>query len=66
MTTFLGLGAMGTALAATLLDAGLPVVGWNRDPRRARPLAGRGAVVADTVDKAVAGDGPVEELRAAR
>ena len=59
MTTFLGSGAMGTALAATLLDAGLPAVVWNRDPRRAQPLAGRGAIVADTVEKAVAGDGPV-------
>ncbi|HWS33799.1 MAG TPA: NAD(P)-binding domain-containing protein [Actinoplanes sp.] len=59
MTTFLGLGAMGTALATTLLDAGLPAVVWNRDPRRAQPLAGRGAVVADTVERAIAGDGPV-------
>ncbi|GAA3925577.1 NAD(P)-dependent oxidoreductase [Actinoplanes auranticolor] len=59
MTTFLGTGAMGTALAATLLDAGLPAVVWNRDPRRAQRLAGRGALVADTVEKAVAGDGPV-------
>ncbi|MGW4945390.1 NAD(P)-dependent oxidoreductase [Actinoplanes sp. NPDC004185] len=59
MTTFLGTGAMGTALAATLLDAGLPAVVWNRDPQRAQPLAGRGAIVADTVEKAMTGDGPV-------
>ncbi|MEU8614052.1 NAD(P)-binding domain-containing protein, partial [Actinoplanes sp. NPDC048791] len=59
MTTILGTGAMGTALAETLLDAGLPTVVWNRDPRRAQPLAGRGAIPAGTVEKAVTGDGAV-------
>ncbi|MFK3979533.1 NAD(P)-dependent oxidoreductase [Micromonospora sp. NPDC050397] len=53
-TTFLGLGAMGTALATAALDAGRPTVVWNRNPHRVELLAGRGATVADTVEKAVA------------
>ena len=56
--SFLGLGAMGSALATTALDTGRPAVVWNRDPRRAQPLSERGAVVADTVERAVA-DGPI-------
>ncbi|WP_229069056.1 NAD(P)-dependent oxidoreductase [Actinoplanes sp. DH11] len=59
MSTFLGLGAMGSALATTTLDAGGPVTVWNRDPRRARPLAERGATVAGGVADAVAGSGPI-------
>ncbi|WP_031092924.1 NAD(P)-dependent oxidoreductase [Streptomyces sp. NRRL S-15] len=42
--TLLGLGAMGTALADAWLTAGHPVTVWNRNPRRAGPLAARGAV----------------------
>ena len=37
--TVLGLGAMGSALAATLLDAGHDTTVWNRTPERARALA---------------------------
>lgn len=33
----------GTALAATLLDAGHDVTVWNRTPGRAADLSGRGA-----------------------
>lgn len=57
--TFLGLGAMGRALAETALQAGRPAVVWNRDPRRTRPLTDRGAVAADTSDEAVRAGGPV-------
>ncbi|MEV0396360.1 NAD(P)-dependent oxidoreductase [Polymorphospora rubra] len=58
-TTFLGLGAMGSALAAAALDAGHPTTVWNRTPHRARALGERGATVADTVEKAVAGAGVI-------
>jgi 3-hydroxyisobutyrate dehydrogenase-like beta-hydroxyacid dehydrogenase len=54
-TTFLGLGVMGSALATAALDAGRPVVGWNRTPHRAAALGERGATVADTVKEAVIG-----------
>ncbi len=54
--TFLGLGAMGSALATAVLTAGRPAVVWNRDPRRARPLADRGATVIDHVGKST---GPI-------
>lgn len=56
-TTFLGTGAMGSALAVTALDAGRPTVVWNRTPHRAGALGQRGATVASTVEQAVAGDG---------
>ncbi|MFF9866373.1 NAD(P)-dependent oxidoreductase [Streptomyces sp. NPDC013953] len=52
--TVLGLGSMGTALAAALLDRGHPTTVWNRSADRARPLAGRGARVAATAAEAVA------------
>jgi 3-hydroxyisobutyrate dehydrogenase-like beta-hydroxyacid dehydrogenase len=38
-----GLGAMGSRMAARLLDAGHRVVVWNRTPERAIPLVERGA-----------------------
>ncbi|MFC7404896.1 NAD(P)-binding domain-containing protein [Georgenia alba] len=41
--SLLGLGAMGTALASALLDAGRDVVVWNRTPGRATELLARGA-----------------------
>ena len=51
--TVLGLGAMGRAIAASLLDAGHPVTVWNRTPERAAELIQRGAIskadVADAV-----------------
>lgn len=58
-TTFLGLGAMGSALAAAALDAGRPSVVWNRTPAKARALGERGATVAETVEEAITGDGVV-------
>ncbi|OHV47384.1 NAD(P)-binding domain-containing protein [Pseudofrankia sp. BMG5.36] len=56
-TTFLGLGAMGSALAAAALDAGRPSVVWNRTPGRAGALGERGATIAETVEEAITGDG---------
>ncbi|MFD7077544.1 NAD(P)-dependent oxidoreductase [Nocardioides sp. NPDC059952] len=51
--TVLGLGAMGSALAASLLDAGRSVTVWNRTPGRASELVGRGAGTTDSVAEAV-------------
>ncbi len=44
MTTlgWIGLGAMGSRMAKRLLDAGHPLVGYNRTAARARPLADAG------------------------
>ncbi|HEY3506896.1 MAG TPA: NAD(P)-binding domain-containing protein [Actinocatenispora sp.] len=50
----LGLGAMGRALARTLLAAGHPTTVWNRTPERADDLVAAGAVRAATVTEAVA------------
>ena len=44
---FIGLGHMGTPMAGRLVDAGLAVTVYNRSPDKARPLADRGAQVAD-------------------
>ncbi|MFP3990888.1 NAD(P)-binding domain-containing protein [Streptomyces sp. E11-3] len=52
--TVIGLGSMGSALAATLLDRGHPTTVWNRSADRARPLADRGARVAATPEEAIA------------
>jgi 3-hydroxyisobutyrate dehydrogenase-like beta-hydroxyacid dehydrogenase len=51
--TVVGLGPMGTALARAMLRSGVPTTVWNRSASRARPLAGEGAVVADTLWSAV-------------
>jgi 3-hydroxyisobutyrate dehydrogenase-like beta-hydroxyacid dehydrogenase len=52
---FVGLGAMGLAMAANLLKAGFPLRVWNRSPEKAQPLVKRGAVLAPnaaaTVDR---------------
>ncbi|MFI8355652.1 NAD(P)-dependent oxidoreductase [Streptomyces cyaneofuscatus] len=52
--TLLGLGAMGTALARTWLDARHPLTVWNRSPGRSAELAAHGAQVAGTAAEAVA------------
>ncbi|HEX5951113.1 MAG TPA: NAD(P)-dependent oxidoreductase [Actinomycetota bacterium] len=49
---FLGLGAMGTPMAARLVEAGHEVTVWNRSRERAEPFAGR-ARIADTPVDAV-------------
>jgi 3-hydroxyisobutyrate dehydrogenase-like beta-hydroxyacid dehydrogenase len=51
--TVLGLGAMGSALATTLLDAGHAVTVWNRTPARATDLSARGAEAASAIGAAV-------------
>lgn len=50
----LGLGMMGTALAAAFLNAGHPVTVWNRSPARTGPLVAQGALPAATPGDAVA------------
>jgi len=50
----IGLGAMGSALAKTLLDNGYAVTVWNRSPDKAEPLLAAGAQVADSADSAIA------------
>ncbi|MDX3105250.1 NAD(P)-dependent oxidoreductase [Nonomuraea angiospora] len=49
----LGLGLMGTALAASLIEAGHHVTVWNRTPAKADPLVARGATLAATPAQAV-------------
>lgn len=51
---FLGTGAMGSRLAARLLDAGHRVVVWNRTASRTNDLVARGAVGAKTPATAAA------------
>jgi 3-hydroxyisobutyrate dehydrogenase-like beta-hydroxyacid dehydrogenase len=51
--TLLGTGAMGSALAASLLDAGHATTVWNRTPGRDTDLAARGAASAPTAHDAV-------------
>lgn len=46
--SILGLGAMGSRMAARLLQHGYPVVVYNRTAKHAAPLRERGAEVADT------------------
>lgn len=52
--TVLGLGAMGSALAARLLDTGHRVTVWNRTPGRDASVIERGGVSAPTITDAVA------------
>src|SRR5829696_271738 len=51
--TVIGLGAMGSALAAAVLAAGYPTTVWNRSPQRAEPLVARGAAAAATPGEAI-------------
>ncbi|MFF3452714.1 NAD(P)-dependent oxidoreductase [Streptomyces sp. NPDC002730] len=50
----LGLGTMGSALAAAFLKAGHPVTVWNRSAARTGPLVAQGALPAGTPAEAVA------------
>jgi len=52
--TFLGLGAMGSALARAALAANLDVTVWNRTPTRAEPLVAQGATAAADSSSAIA------------
>jgi 3-hydroxyisobutyrate dehydrogenase len=47
---FIGLGNMGLPMARRLLDAGHPLVVWNRTRARSDLLRERGAIVAESVD----------------
>lgn len=51
--TILGLGAMGHALASTLLAAGHQTTVWNRSPAKAAPLEAKGARHSSSVVDAV-------------
>jgi 3-hydroxyisobutyrate dehydrogenase-like beta-hydroxyacid dehydrogenase len=53
VVSVLGLGNMGSILAATLVDAGHTVTVWNRSADKAAPLVARGASVATTAAEAV-------------
>lgn len=59
---FLGLGAMGAAMAANLLKAGHEVTVWNRSPAATQPLAALGAAVAPTPAEAACGDAVLSML----
>ena len=51
----LGLGTMGSGMAANLLKAGFPLAVYNRTRSKAEPLAASGARIADTPAEAVNG-----------
>lgn len=44
---YIGLGIMGAPMAKNLLDAGYPMVVWNRTASKAEPLVDAGATLAD-------------------
>jgi 3-hydroxyisobutyrate dehydrogenase-like beta-hydroxyacid dehydrogenase len=56
--TVLGLGEMGSALAAALVKAGHPTTVWNRTPGKADELVAAGATAAGSAREAV-GAGPL-------
>ncbi|HTV84178.1 MAG TPA: NAD(P)-dependent oxidoreductase [Dyella sp.] len=53
---FIGLGAMGSAMASNLIAAGHHVTVWNRSEAATEKLASLGAKVARTPDRAAQGD----------
>ena len=53
---FIGLGAMGSAMASNLLAAGHTLTVWNRSVAATEPLASLGAKVARTADRAAQGE----------
>jgi 3-hydroxyisobutyrate dehydrogenase-like beta-hydroxyacid dehydrogenase len=52
--TLIGLGPMGQAMVNAFLDNGYEVTVWNRTPAKAAPLVARGAVLATTIQEALA------------
>ncbi|MFE7543351.1 NAD(P)-dependent oxidoreductase [Streptomyces platensis] len=52
--TVMGLGSMGSALAAALLARGHETTVWNRSAHRAQPLVDQGARLAATPEEAIA------------
>lgn len=53
---FIGLGAMGSAMASNLIKAGHEVTVWNRSPGASEPLASLGAKVVKSADRAAQGE----------
>lgn len=53
---FIGLGAMGSAMASNLIKAGHEVTVWNRSSGPTEPLASLGAKVVKTADRAAQGE----------
>jgi 3-hydroxyisobutyrate dehydrogenase-like beta-hydroxyacid dehydrogenase len=53
---FIGLGAMGAAMVANLLDQGHAVTVWNRSSGPVAELVALGATAADSVEAALQGD----------
>src|SRR5438034_10766387 len=51
--SYLGLGTMGSGMAANLLKAGYKLTVWNRNAEKCEPFARKGARVADTPADAV-------------
>lgn len=47
---FVGIGTMGSAIAANLLRAGTPLTVWNRTPEKCTSLLASGATRAESVD----------------
>jgi 3-hydroxyisobutyrate dehydrogenase-like beta-hydroxyacid dehydrogenase len=52
---FLGLGKMGSGIAANLVRAGHEVTVWNRSAQKAQQLVAQGAVLANTPKAAASG-----------
>jgi 3-hydroxyisobutyrate dehydrogenase len=62
--SILGMGAMGSRMAASLLKAGYEVTVWNRTAARAQPLQALGATLAATPREAASGaDAVISMLR---
>ena len=59
---FIGLGNMGSGMAASLLDAGHEVTVYNRTADKAKPLVDKGARKAASVAEACTGDGVITML----
>ncbi|RAN82140.1 oxidoreductase [Bacillus sp. SRB_336] len=53
---FIGLGAMGSAMASNLVAAGHTVTVWNRSEAAVEPLVSLGARAASTADRAAQGE----------
>jgi 3-hydroxyisobutyrate dehydrogenase len=51
----LGIGLMGSAMAGRLLDQGVAVVAWDRNPEHARALQDRGATAAEEPSEVLRG-----------
>jgi 3-hydroxyisobutyrate dehydrogenase-like beta-hydroxyacid dehydrogenase len=61
---FIGLGAMGTGIAANLLKAGHKVTVWNRTASKAESLVAAGAILAKTPREAALGKAVVYSVMA--